>query len=514
MSRRLDTGPADEPVPRDPFLAHSARNAGLLVALVAMLVMPAPVAIGLSAMLGAVALRRLSGSARPGRAARAPASSNAASQSGTVVTLGVGSDGKPIVLTDEELAAHGLILGASGSGKTTTMLKILEAQIERGRPVVAIDMKGSPAFAAQLADAAARAGRPFRVWSPDGPELWNPLANGNATELKDKLIATERFTEPHYQRAAERYVQLAVKVLQAVEPGRAPTMADVVEAMDPDRLQAMTRRLPVEHAEPIQRYLETLTRDQVSAIRGLGARLAIITESHTGAYLRDGPGAIDLRGAIDGDEVVLFSLNSARYRGLSAQLGNLVVQDLVTAAGDRIDRIRAGETLPVATIAIDEFSAISEDNIVQIFSRGREAGLSALVATQEFVDLDRAARGLRDQVLGNTAIKLIHRQDVPASAQIAAELGGTLKAWERTFRDRGFLPGADGSTRRLVDRYIVEPNTIKRLRVGELVRIRKTPSASTRLVRVTKTARPGPGRSGPPGPARPRTPPAREGPER
>ena len=70
--------------------------------------------------------------------------------------------------SDDELSAHGLILGASGAGKTTTLLAILADQIGRGRPVVAIDMKGSPAFARALADAAAAAGRPIKVWTLDG----------------------------------------------------------------------------------------------------------------------------------------------------------------------------------------------------------------------------------------------------------------------------------------------------------------------------------------------------------
>jgi hypothetical protein len=39
------------------------------------------------------------------------------------------------------------------------------------------------------------------------------MSISNPTELKDKLIATERFTEPHYQRAAERYVQTVLRVL-------------------------------------------------------------------------------------------------------------------------------------------------------------------------------------------------------------------------------------------------------------------------------------------------------------
>ena len=56
------------------------------------------------------------------------------------------------------------------------------------------------------------------------------------TELKDKLISTERFTEPHYQRAAERYVQIALQVLHEAAAGRPPTLAEVVAAAGPARL--------------------------------------------------------------------------------------------------------------------------------------------------------------------------------------------------------------------------------------------------------------------------------------
>ena len=125
--------------------------------------------------------------------------------------LGADERGRLVRLGDDELSAHGLILGASGAGKTTTLLTILTDQIRRGRPVVAIDMKGSPAFVRVLAESAAAAGRPITVWTLDGGAHWNPLAHGNATELKDKLIATERFTEPHYQRAAERYIQTVAR---------------------------------------------------------------------------------------------------------------------------------------------------------------------------------------------------------------------------------------------------------------------------------------------------------------
>jgi len=229
-----------------------------------------------------------------------------------------------------------VILGASGAGKSTTLGRVLCDRVHRGLPVVALDLKGSPGFARMLAQAAARAGRPCAVWSLDGDTHWNPLAHGNPTELKDKLVATERFTEPHYQRAAERYVQIALQVLQSTSAQ--PSLAGVVALMEPRRLATTARRLGGAEADRVQDYLTGLTSDQLSAVRGLGTRLALLSE---GPFLMPGRGGIDLRSALDGPEVVLFSLNSSRYGKLAAQLGTLAIQDLITATGDRQERVES-----------------------------------------------------------------------------------------------------------------------------------------------------------------------------
>jgi GTPase SAR1 family protein len=475
----------------------------LLPALIALMLLPATAAyIALAAGLLA------SGGLAYARRAAARRSHAAALEAGgrSGVVIGRDPGGRPVVLGDRQLAAHGLIVGASGAGKSTTMLSILTEHVARGRPVIAIDMKGSPDFARQLEAAAAAAGRPFRVWTMDGGSSWNPLAYGNATELKDKLIATERFTEPHYQRAAERYVQTALQVFLDARPGRRPTLDDVVDLMDPNRLAQLLRELPAERASRVQDYLSALTSDQLSAIRGLGTRLAIISESHTGRFLAPGSGPeLDVRSALAGNEVVLFSLNSSRYGKLAAQLGTLAVQDIVTAVGQRLDLVEggAGAAYAQALVGIDEFSALGSDNLIALLARGRASGVSVLVATQELADLERAAPGLRDQILGITAIKILHRQDVPASAQTIAQMAGTERVWDRTYRVGSGLLGGYGrtGTRRLVEQFIVHPNEIKTLRTGEAIVLAKQPEASVRAVRVTPprggARSPGAGFSGP-----------------
>jgi type IV secretory pathway TraG/TraD family ATPase VirD4 len=142
-------------------------------------------------------------------------------------------------------------------------------------------------------------------------------------------------------------------------------------------------------------------------------------------------------------------------------------------------------------VAIDEFSALGADNIISLLARCREAGVSVVLATQELADLDRAAPGLRDQVLGSTAVKIAHRQDVPSSAQAIAQMAGTETVWEQSEQlERHPLFGqrlTGRATRRQTERFIVHPNQIKALEPGQAVLITKLPRPAVRTVRVSRS---------------------------
>jgi energy-coupling factor transporter ATP-binding protein EcfA2 len=399
--------------------------------------------------------------------------------------LGVDERGRTVRVEDAELAGHTLVVGATGSGKTTTLRVILAAAIRKGHPVCAVDLKGDPALVGQLRSAAHRAGRPFTAWSIDGRASWNPLAYGNATELKDKLIGLEEWTEPHYRRAAERYLQVLFSVLE--HEGHTPDLDRVVELMAPAALNRALRHLPEPDAERIAAYLDGLTADQISAIRGLANRLAVITESVAGVALRNDAGqpTIDLRHTLTHGGVVVFSLNASTYGELAAHLGALVIQDLKTTAGALLHRPGA---LP-AYVAVDEFSALGADHMLALLARARSAGIRVLLCTQELADLERAAEGFRDQVLGNTATKIAHRQEVPASADTLASVAGTRQTWHRTHQTHsvfgaGMAEDTGIGTKRLVDEYVVHPNTLKTLRTGEAVLIRKHPRPDVRVLCV------------------------------
>src|SRR5947209_728237 len=119
-----------------------------------------------------------------------------------------------IPLGGQRGGTHALITGATGSGKTVTQASIAVRAIARGLGAIVVDPKGDEHMRAALAGAAARFGRRFVEWTPDGPAIYNPYARGSDTEVADKVLASERFTEPHYQRQAQRYLGHVVRALR------------------------------------------------------------------------------------------------------------------------------------------------------------------------------------------------------------------------------------------------------------------------------------------------------------
>src|SRR5581483_2233272 len=238
-------------------------------------------------------------------------------------------------------------------------------------------------------------------------------------------------------------------------------------------------------------YADALTPDQRSGVAGLATRLGVLTESTAGPFLRPGPDAIDLADLVTGPAggVVVFSLCSSRWPELAAMIGTLVIQDLKAVCGDALRRRpRRGWS-----VFLDEFSALDATHLLGLLARGRAAGCSVTLATQELADLDVAGPGFRDQVIGNCSLKVAFRQDCPASAELWAEIVGTEASWVETIqtahRSAGLLAPPTGHATgaislRSAEQFIRHPNLYKRLPQGRCVVITKHPAFSTRLCDV------------------------------
>jgi hypothetical protein len=354
---------------------------------------------------------------------------------GDRLIVGEEQNGRPvsIPLGGPTGGTHTLVVGAAGSGKTVTMTWTAVRAVEHEMGAIVIDPKGDRDLCDALCDAARSTGREFIEWTPQGPAVYNPYARGSETEIADKVLAGERFTEPHYLRQAQRYLGHAVRVLRGagIEVG----LWALVEQLDPMRLEVLARSLPEQEARVTHDYLDSLTKRQQSDLTGVRDRLAIMAESDIGPWLdprTKGAQRLDLLDAARTRAVVYFNLEADRRPLLAQMLGAAIVQDLQAMVASLQGR-------PVGTlVAIDEFSAIAPERVVGLFSRARGAGISLLLGTQELADLRVPGRELlHDQVVGNLSALIAHRQVVPASAELIAGMTETRGVWRTSHRSDG-----------------------------------------------------------------------------
>jgi type IV secretory pathway TraG/TraD family ATPase VirD4 len=371
--------------------------------------------------------------------------------------------------------SHVLITGATGSGKTVTQAAIAARAIAGGLGAVVIDPKGDEHMCAAHAQAPRDAGRRFFEWAPTGPSIYNPYAHGSDTEIADKVLASERFTEPHYQRQAQRYLGHVVRALR--EAGLETSLRTIVEHLDPAALELLVRALPrQEHAT--HAYLDTLTSRQQSDLAGVRDRLAILAESDVGRWLDPADGGsegFDLLDAVRERAVVYFALHADSRPLLAQMLGAAIVQDLQTV-------VASLQQDPVPSIAvIDEFSALGASHVVRLFARARSAGMSLLLGTQELSDL-RVAGNERvlEQVIGNLSGLIAHRQVVPDSAALIARLSGTRGSW------RTSLYGDGRVTRTRIAEPLLSVERLSRLQPGVAALVDLERGGHPRLVHVER----------------------------
>lgn len=364
---------------------------------------------------------------------------------------------------------HTLVLGATGSGKTVTQTWILRAAIEAGLGAVVIDPKGDPRMREQLACAASLCGREFVEWTPDGPSVYNPFGHGSASEIADRALAGERFTEPHYQRQAQRYLGYAVRALGCADI--AVSLRELVDQLDPVCLEELAQRLPEPQRQATTHYLTRLSARQRTDLGGVRDRLAILAESDLAQWLDPTtPGApvFDLLSAMRRRAVVYFALEVDSWPLLARMLAAAIVGDVRGA-------MSALQHSPVpSVVAIDEFAAVAAEQVAHLFGRARSAGISLLLGTQELSDLRTDERlQLRDQVLGNLSTLIAHRQVVCESAETVSSLTGSRGVW------RTSQTAAGGWTRSRSSTAVLASERIRSLAVGEAAVLDLTTSTTS-----------------------------------
>lgn len=389
---------------------------------------------------------------------------------------------KDLYLSYEMRKMHTHIVGSTGSGKTDSIILPLFAQdIEQGRGALVMDAKGDRETLNKIYHHVKRVGREkdflfFSLAYPEKSNTYNPLLRGNPTELKDKIISANIWTEEFYKKKSEETLLLLMKALK--DQNEVVTFHKLYELLSDEKtLSALSQNLKDAHLKKAMRIILTNYRVFQKDLSGMTADLGMISESEFASILTSEKPEIDLLDAYLNKKIVYFQLNAQGYEETARRFGRIILQDLKTIS-NHIQAYLTEDERDFFPVYIDEFSNFAYEQFVEFLNKARGAHLAILIAHQSLGDLEKQGGHFLKQVLENCNIKIVMRQDDPTSVETYSKISGTVKSIKDTYQTEEGIFHKDmtglGSTRE-VDEFRIKPNIIRELARGEAAVIIKQP---------------------------------------
>ena len=343
-------------------------------------------------------------------------------------------------------ASHIVALGASGGGKTQSILRLAIAHLAMGWQVIVIDGKEEPATAAEFARLATNHARRIRTWP--GPHSLD-LFRGDAGTQRDRWMAAMNWTEPYYRSVANSILTLAID-----EPNGPPKSAvELLSRLDMTRLKATwagTERAPLAAALTAGE-LQGLRHRAFALLNDLASLGAIPHNTSTSSW------------SWEDSDATWITLPTSTRPEAAAALGRALLVDAISYLRDSKRRCT---NRPVLLIIEELGALVSADPttanlVIETVERGRSANVRCIVSAQTPEGLgDMSAQA---RLLHGGAAVLAHR--MPNPEPIVKLLGTTLD-FEASLAvaDTGEL-GARGSLREQ-HQWRVPPDVLRQLPAG------------------------------------------------
>lgn len=150
-------------------------------------------------------------------------------------------DRRGLTLTNEERTGHVQIVGATGRGKTVSVIAPwFIRDFKSGHTPILIDGKGDEELVERIRTNARINSRDdyfkvFNLSDVKNSARLNPLSGGSPQEVADRIIASLEFESAYYRDVQHSAVLMALEVLKAC--GRVPTLPGLYEFLgDPGQL--------------------------------------------------------------------------------------------------------------------------------------------------------------------------------------------------------------------------------------------------------------------------------------
>jgi len=346
------------------------------------------------------------------------------------VVLGYDIHGRPWYWPDHVRVMQGILLGMTGTGKTTLLRNIISQDLARTVgpphephriPMVIFDGKGDLEFFQDLLPHVHRAGRlhQLRLLNPARPDLsvrYNPFqcSDDEYMPVVAMIFGSFNLRKEFFAKHQLNYLADIVRVL--FYTGLRFNFYDVlVMAMDErvmkEQVEKARRRIALDTSLPTQRrlnfemsvknlYTSLGDRERVQKIQGLLNECMTFLDDQLSVLTGPYEQLLSLDDVIDQELILVVSLNINKNPEPMRSLGKMLLQNLQLVIGKRYEseehRLRANR--PMLSIVLDEFAPFGYRNFAQILQTARGTNTAFLFSMQALPQLMQVDRGFKEDV--------------------------------------------------------------------------------------------------------------------
>lgn len=382
--------------------------------------------------------------------------------------------GEAVSLMDKDANLHTFVVGTTGSGKTVTLCNIIESVISRGLGLIFLDGKGDTKLAKRIEAFAKQQNRKFYCFNMRGhSHRYNPIANGGITSKKDRIIELRHWSEDHYRKIAEGYLQTVFQMLDRFNIQT--DLSELANYLRADSFYTLARENKDAEAIRLIESLEAKERD----VSSLLCEIENMVNSELGELFKTGKGnAFTLKQAIEENAVIYFCLQPLAFPAYAECLGKLIINDIKALTADFL----ATEQSNALYCIFDEFSVFAGDQVINLINQGRGAGIHAVLSTQSLSDLEsKGGEAFIGQVINNCNNFIIQRQNYHEDAERCAQIAGTCDDVQITSKVESQTSCFQTGSVRLTKEFVIHPDAIKCLEVGDVFTINKLNTGACRV---------------------------------
>jgi len=364
------------------------------------------------------------------------------------VVLGYDVHGNPWLWPDRIRVMQGIVLGMTGTGKTTLLRNIITQDLHRAVgasddphriPMVIFDGKGDMEFFYSLLPHIHRAGRirDLRVLNPGRPDLsvrYNPFhcSDEDYMPVVNMVFGSFNLHDEFFAKHQLNYLADIVRVL--VYTGLKFNFYDVlVMAIDEQVLREQVAKAArrVERSEDIstQRrlnfemsvknlYQSFEDRERVPKIQGLLNECMTFLDDELSVITGSYEELLSLDDVIEQELILFVTLNVNKNTEPVRALGKMLLQNLQLVVGKRYesDMYRRRANKPLFSVVLDEFAPFGYRNFPQILQTARGTNTAFLFSMQSLPQLMPVGRGFKEDVTSapNTTMTMRTRDEETA----------------------------------------------------------------------------------------------------